>query len=555
MKDLRPLAWIACICVSSSGQSQALEWLRQFNSSGPNLGTDGTLLAGGTDGSIYAAGTISAGTIDLGQNQMEVSGDNDALLLKLSPEGAVAWGRLIGGPCSDGSGADDDAYCLLFDAEEELIVVGGAYSGTATFGGIEYVGSCQVFRYGFIAAYDELGVEAWGQVILGEDVLVSEILKASSGELHVFGAASVWDAYFSINPLVSVPVGGFHAIYGADGSFVFAERMLAHGQVFRGCTASSGMLVCGTYSENDTLWGMPLPHAGAYDNGFLCLSDGNGLAHWVVTVGSSTSASFIDGVELSNGDFVAHGRYDDDLFLPTDTLEAVGAANFLACYSADGTFKWAKNMPSPGFLIGFGPMQAASDGSFYFTGTFADELNVGTTTLASNTSRDNFVLHLDSMGNVLHGLHVGRVRFGNCPGLVVNSDGIYVGSNFDSTMVIGAETFLPTVQDYPDLFVAKFDSLPAINSINSLVIGNTELLIYANPNNGTCTVELPGSISPGSEVQLRIIDNMGRLVDAVPLRLDRQGRVEVDIRAQAKGLYHLELLDGARRYTGKIVFE
>lgn len=48
---------------------------------------------------------------------------------------------------------------------------------------------------------------------------------------------------------------------------------------------------------------------------------------------------------------------------------------------------------------------------------------------------------------------------------------------------------------------------------------------------------------------------MGRLVDAVPLRLDRQGRVEVDIRAQAKGLYHLELLDGARRYIGKIVFE
>ncbi len=541
--------------MSFSGQSQALEWLRQFNSSGPSLKTNGTLLAGGSDGSIYAAGTIGAGTIELGQSQMEVSGYNDALLVKLNPEGTVAWGRLIGGPCPNGTPASDDARCLLFDAEEEQIVVGGQYSGTATFGGIEYVGSCNVFRYGFITAYDELGVEAWGQVILGEDVLVSEILKASSGDLHVFGAVSVWDAYFSINPLVSLPVGGFHAIYGADGSFVSAERILPYGTVYRGSTTSQGLLLCGIYTSNDTLWETPLHHAGGSNNGFLCLTDGNGLAHWVVTVGSSTSASFIDGVELSNGDFVAHGRYVDDLFLPTDTLEADGAANFLACYSPDGTFKWAKNMPSPGFLIGFGPMQAANDGSFYFTGTFADELHVGSTTLASGASRDNFVLHLDSAGNVLHGLHAGRVRFNNCPGLIVNSDGIYVGSNFDSTMVIGAETFQPSVQDYPDLFVAKFDSLPAINSINSLVIGNADLLIYANPNNGMCTVELPRSISPGSEVQLRIIDNMGRLVDAVPLRLDLQGRVEVDIRAQAKGLYHLELLNGARRYTGKVVFE
>lgn len=34
-----------------------------------------------------------------------------------------------------------------------------------------------------------------------------------------------------------------------------------------------------------------------------------------------------------------------------------------------------------------------------------------------------------------------------------------------------------------------------------------------------------------------------------------RGTVQLDISAQAKGVYHVELLDERRRYTGKVVFE
>ena len=40
----------------------------------------------------------------------------------------------------------------------------------------------------------------------------------------------------------------------------------------------------------------------------------------------------------------------------------------------------------------------------------------------------------------------------------------------------------------------------------------------------------------------------------LPLRYTNDG-VALDIRAQAKGIYHVELGDGSQRYSGTIVFE
>ncbi len=46
----------------------------------------------------------------------------------------------------------------------------------------------------------------------------------------------------------------------------------------------------------------------------------------------------------------------------------------------------------------------------------------------------------------------------------------------------------------------------------------------------------------------------GELIRRLPL--PRPGsEVKLDIRAQAKGVYHVELGDGRQRYTGTIVFE
>jgi type V secretory pathway adhesin AidA len=67
-------------------------------------------------------------------------------------------------------------------------------------------------------------------------------------------------------------------------------------------------------------------------------------------------------------------------------------------------------------------------------------------------------------------------------------------------------------------------------------------------------VELPDAITPGSDLVLSILDAQGRVVQQASL-LIQQGTVQLDIQAQAKGVYHVKLQDGNRRYTGRIVFE
>src|SRR5690606_11884504 len=103
-----------------------------------------------------------------------------------------------------------------------------------------------------------------------------------------------------------------------------------------------------------------------------------------------------------------------------------------------------------------------------------------------------------------------------------------------------------------DAFVAKISTITMIPEFKSSASG--QLLIYANPNDGTCTIELPQEFRWTNGLMLRIHDAQGRLVQSIPLRKE-QGRVELDIRAQAKGIYPVVVTDGQQRYSGTIVFE
>ena len=80
------------------------------------------------------------------------------------------------------------------------------------------------------------------------------------------------------------------------------------------------------------------------------------------------------------------------------------------------------------------------------------------------------------------------------------------------------------------------------------------LRMAPNPTNGLCTIDLPQSLRATDGLVLSVYDNTGVLVQRTPLEFREQG-VKLDVRAQAKGVYHVELSDGQQRYSGSIVFE
>jgi hypothetical protein len=103
-----------------------------------------------------------------------------------------------------------------------------------------------------------------------------------------------------------------------------------------------------------------------------------------------------------------------------------------------------------------------------------------------------------------------------------------------------------------DIFVAKFDAITGIPDY--LSAGSDELLIYANPNQGTCTIELPDALHGESDLLLRVLDLSGRVVQEAPISM-QDGTIRIDIRAQATGTYIAEVGNGRVRYRGRIVFE
>jgi hypothetical protein len=137
---------------------------------------------------------------------------------------------------------------------------------------------------------------------------------------------------------------------------------------------------------------------------------------------------------------------------------------------------------------------------------------------------------------------------------VPTADALYLSFSFDSTMQFVDTTLTNPGGANMSCLVAKLGELNWTTSMRSMESTSGELHIYANPNNGICTIDLPEELRLTDDLMLSVFDNTGQLVQRVPLRYNEQG-VRLDIRAQARGIYHVELGDGQQRYTGTIVFE
>ena len=146
-------------------------------------------------------------------------------------------------------------------------------------------------------------------------------------------------------------------------------------------------------------------------------------------------------------------------------------------------------------------------------------------------------------------MHGGEVRPARVYVLGTNDCGVVISAGFTQPLQLGQGL---TTSGANDGFIAKFSAITGIQTFGNL--GGGQLHIYANPNNGLCTVDLPQDLRYTSDLVLTIFDAQGRAVQSSPVRSSETG-IKLDITAQAKGSYFVELSDGQQRYTGTIVFD
>ncbi|MGW4502722.1 alpha/beta fold hydrolase [Micromonospora sp. NPDC004336] len=127
-------------------------------------------VAAAPDGGAYVAGYTS-GSFD----GTAPAGDKDAVLVRVAPDGSVAWSRQFGGP------GEDKAYAVAVDADG-VYVAGGTSAGlpgTTALGGTD----------GWLARFDPAGNRSWATSVGGAgDDLLGGVTVSSTGTVVATGS-------------------------------------------------------------------------------------------------------------------------------------------------------------------------------------------------------------------------------------------------------------------------------------------------------------------------------------------------------------------------------
>ena len=115
--------------------------------------------------------------------------------------------------------------------------------------------------------------------------------------------------------------------------------------------------------------------------------------------------------------------------------------------------------------------------------------------------------------------------------------------------MLGTKSF--TSNGLEDFILAKCSAIagieePKINLLN-------QLLIYANPTTGKCTITIPEEFINEKYLTLQVFDSQGKLIQQAPVeKID--GKIKLNIESQARGTYTALLGNGTKSYIGKIIF-
>lgn len=257
--------------------------------------------------------------------------------------------------------------------------------------------------------------------------------------------------------------------YRADGSVVYAMHISGvNGQSGIGarqlaCNGTNALYLAGTYrgTVNFATSGVPvtLTSPANKDSYFLARYDLDGNLVWAKhTPGAANNnleAMTVDagGNVLLSGSFYSLSTVDID-FSPAQLLiQGVATANhqtaFLAKYTADGDLLWGKEMR----YATIAQVLTDAGGNSYFVGDMtANQLVLGTTTLASNGGQDIVFGKYDAAGTLVWARNIGS---GNRPGDTDNDAGFGIALDSQNNVVITGR-FANTIDLDPSTAVFPF---------------------------------------------------------------------------------------------------
>ena len=545
--------------------AQTFEW---GNTIGTNLPAESVQsVCTDNDGNVYVTGTVTATYYSFstnnhyahfGNDSLLIHGANDIYVAKYNSNGLLLWAKTFGGSYDWNIGAGNQLF--KYEKAIRILVMDGNLFLTA-----QVYGPCSI--------NNSVITNINGQSKL---VLLKINLDGNIQWVKTFGSSNGINgggilAQFKDKLLMS----GW-----TENTFQIDSTNSVHGSYLCLFTTGGNLIWVKSYFDSKA----DFKEIHVQDNHILTLSsfgkfNSINFDSLIICQDSTKTGSLISELDslgnikwfrtfTSNGYYVAGNRiscidsnkcfcqlnYTSDLFESTDTIDYSAKHNScIVRFTSDGTIKTIR--PTNSVYVN---QISVINKKLMIVGSITQTDTLFDAVFTNNSELDLLIIELDSSLQVHNSYQSG---IGQATDVIqLNDSGMLiagiVGKNSPGNYNLNLGNLNLVSHGFEDGFIAKFNGFTSgiddrSKKVNS---SNESLLIYANPSNGVCDVEIPEAFIHEKELILNIYSNTGVLIQQVKVDMS-EAVIKVDIQQQAKGMYTATLSKGSKLYKGRIVFE
>jgi len=533
---------ITCVILIFSAQlsfAQEWQWAKQIG----GISRDGGSALIDANNNIYCSGTF-INNCYFEHDTLHATGNNDMFFAKYDSAGNELWAKRIG------SNNPYDTYenggVALIDNNNACLYFTGTFYNTLNLGSHSVTSSGGADL--FIAKFDFSGNCLWLKKAgsYGDDWEGPLCLDAS-GNIYFMGQLEHNGTFDTI----SLTPGTFLSKFDINGNILWAHNEIDHGSSTTIKIVDNTILMCG-YSESkkmviDTI----ILNSNNQIDGFLARLDLNGNCISAKRFGGHSFTYALNFDLDDHNNIYLSGSFNDTMSVDGTTLTAKNSYGDMFFCKFDSAFNliWARQSNCNGEQGGYSQwVRKDSEDKFYVSGYFSGDASFGIYNVTASVTMDMFLVRYTQDGDCMGIIHFGEAKAND---FNIDSNGdIVVAGDFMNTVNIGGTSL--TSHGYSDMFFAKTSAIVGITETKAAV--SNQLLIYANPTTGKCTVTVPDDFLNAKNLMLSIFDSNGKLIQQKKLEMN-EGRIKLDLEEEEKGIYNVTLSDGKRVYGGRIVFQ
>ncbi len=307
------------------------------------------------------------------------------------------------------------------------VAVCGVFAGTIDFGGGALTVDDPFLSDGFVAVFDAAGQYLWAKHLFSNT-------NGPSGSCQV-GFASDGSLAVALNFFGTVDFGGGSltgvgediaiAKYTSTGAYQWSQRFGGAGDESAPAMAVTPggdlVLLANPSSGSIDFGGGPISGAGGGDV-FIAKLDTTGQHVWSQALGGVAAEFPREVVIDSAGNIILRGEHLGTVDFGDGPLVSSSLDPFLVKLEQDGTFLWSRAVGPQASLF----IAPDSLGNVYVTGSFSEEIDLGTGVLGANTSNEVYAGKLDADGEPVWVRQFGGPQGGLITSATAHSAGVVV---------------------------------------------------------------------------------------------------------------------------------